>query len=415
MIKNSIIYLLSSSLNKALPIFFLPIITRYIDPSNFGKLSIFLVIVTFYNAIIGMNVQINISKNYFIVPKSELSRIIGSSVILVFITAVIFLIITILFSKTIMFYSGVNTKWIFSIPLIVFFMVFNVLNLTLMINERKAIKHAFFEITQAFLYMGLTFMFLVVFDWDWHSQVFGMIVSYLVLFLLGWRYMSMNNLIDLSVSRRDVVSIYKTSVPLVPHVLGGAILTLSDRVFLRNMEDLKVVGVYTVGYTFGMVVLLFTNSFIKAWSPWFYKQLNNPTEVAKIKIVKYTYFYVLGIILLAFMIGLFGRFILPFFVDKRYEGASIFIVWVSLGYAMFGIYQIFFPYLIVMNKTSYLGFSTSIATISNLILNYYLIGYYGAIGAAYATFVSYFIMCIFVFVYTQKHYPMPWLSFTFKK
>jgi O-antigen/teichoic acid export membrane protein len=411
MFKSSAIYLFSSLFNKSLPLLFLPVITNYLSPNEYGFLSVFLVLITFYNAIIGMNVQINISKNYFTVAKDELSKIIGSSIMLVFIISLCFLFFSIIFSGILKHYTGIDSNWIIIIPILVFFMVFNVLNLTVLINERKPLKHAVFEVGHAITYMGLTILFMVVFEFNWLSQILGMLISYFLLFMIGLKDMKMNGYIDLEFDKARLKNIFKVSIPMVPHVLGGAILTLSDRLFIERMLDMDAVGIYSVGYSFGMVVLLFTNSFIKSWSPWFYKQLSAPSEEKKIKIVRYSYLYIAGVLGFAFILGIFGVFILPYFVNNRYEGASEFIIWVALGYAMFGIYQIFFPYLIVLNKTSFLAFSTTITTVINLILNYFLISWYGAIGAAYATFLSYLIMCVLVFSFTQKHYPMPWLNF----
>lgn len=50
-------------------------------------------------------------------------------------------------------------------------------------------------------------------------------------------------------------------------------------------------------------------------------------------------------------------------MDERYHGASEFILWVSIGYAIQGVYKIFMPYLIHINRTSFLATSTVMAAI----------------------------------------------------
>ena len=90
---------------------------------------------------------------------------------------------------------------------------------------------------------------------------------------------------------------------MIPHVVGGIIITLSDRFFIESMVSLEMVGIYSVGYMFGMVVILFTTAFLKAWSPWFYKMLSNANYQNKIKIVKYSYLYILVIFIIAFLSG----------------------------------------------------------------------------------------------------------------
>ena len=56
----------------------------------------------------------------------------------------------------------------------------------------------------------------------------------------------------------------------------------------------------------------------------------------------------------------------------------------------------------------FLALSTSLAAIINLLLNYFFVNMYGAIGAAYATAIAFFIGAILVFEYQRRNFTMPW-------
>jgi O-antigen/teichoic acid export membrane protein len=173
--------------------------------------------------------------------------------------------------------------------------------------------------------------------------------------------------------------------------------------------DLETVGIYSVGYTFGLVVILFTDAFIKAWNPWFFKSLSDPIDNHKRAVVKYTYLYVFCVFLLALGIAFMAKWILPFVVDERFYGAEEYIVWIALGYAVHGIYKIFFPYMVLINKTHLLAYSSVIAALVNLVLNYWWIKSVGAIGAAYATIAAFMVSTIIVIHFQRKFYKMPWI------
>jgi Na+-driven multidrug efflux pump len=79
-----------------------------------------------------------------------------------------------------------------------------------------------------------------------------------------------------------------------------------------------------------------------------------------------------------------------------------------MGCAAQGIYKIFFPYLVHINKTSFLAVSTVFSACLNLILNYFFILKFGAIGAAYSTLLSYVLSAFLVFVYQSRRFSMPW-------
>jgi O-antigen/teichoic acid export membrane protein len=220
--------------------------------------------------------------------------------------------------------------------------------------------------------------------------------------------MKMRGYIVFHPDKKEIKAILTLSLPLIPHVLGSIIIAISDRLFIEKMVSLEMVGIYSVGYMFGMVVMLFTDAFIKAWNPWFFKNMTDPTPEQKRTIVKYSYLYIATIFVLAILISFVAGILLPYVVDEKYQSAKQFILWIAIGYAFQGIYKIFFPYLVHLNRTSFLAFSTVTAAIINLILNYVLIEKYGAIGAAYATIIAFCVSGFLVFWYQKRMIEMPW-------
>jgi len=405
-IKDSIIYLTTSSINRLIPFLLLPIMTKYLLPEEYGLLSVYMLFITLFTAFIGMNMHLNISKNFFQVSKDKMAIIVGNIFILLLITFGIYFFAVLFFAPKHVF--SIPFKWFLFIPIISLLMMINVINKTILRNEGKALLFGGFEISHSVINMGVTLILLIIYALGWYAQVYGLLLSYAIFFIVGLGYIKKHNYIVLKYDKAVFRNLLKVSLPLIPHVLGGVLLTMSDRIFIEKMIDLETVGVYSVGYTFGMIVLLFSQSFIKAWNPWFYKKLASPSDKNKRLIVRYSYLYIIGILVLSLFVAFFGSYILPYFVDEAYHQAAKYIFWISIGYSMFGVYQIFFPYLVHIEKTSFLAISTTIAAISNLILNYVCIKSFGAIGAAYATFLSYFLLFLLVSVYTQTHYKMPW-------
>ena len=93
-IKSSVIYLGSSILNKAIPFLLLPILTKYLSPEEYGVLSIFQLIISFFIAFIGMAIHTNVSKNFFKYTKKQTSLIIGNILIILLLTTLIYFMIT---------------------------------------------------------------------------------------------------------------------------------------------------------------------------------------------------------------------------------------------------------------------------------------------------------------------------------
>jgi len=407
-LKNSSIYLVTSLFNKAIPFLLLPILTRYLSAAEYGIISIFQIIISLYTALIGMAIHTNISKNFFKYSKAQIASVIGNSIFILIISTLAVFIITCFASVFYVSVFSVPSNWMIIVPIISFMFMINILNLTVLRMEGKALLFGTFEILNTFINMGVSVLLLVVFHYGWISRAIGISIAYFVFFIVSIIYMHKRDYLKFNINKKDLKSILSISIPLVPHGIGGIVMALSDRLFIEKMVGLEAVGIYTVGYMFGMIILLFTDAFIKAWTPWFFKKLAMPSLNDKNQIVKYTYLYLGLLLILALMVSFIGNLLLPYFVDSKFFGAGVYIFWIALGYVFFGIYQIFFPYLVHIKRTSFLAISTVIAALINLILNYVLIKYFGAIGAAYSTIISFAISAFLVFWYQKKHFWMPW-------
>jgi O-antigen/teichoic acid export membrane protein len=409
LIKNSFIYLGSSVLSKGAPFLLLPFLTSYLQPSEFGVLAIFMVINALYGAFIGMAIHTNIAKNFFNKTKSDLALITGNAFFILFATTAFYFFVTLIVASQYNTLFSIPTNYLLVLPILSFTTMVNQVHLAVLRSEGRAYIFGAFEIINALFSVATTLIFLIYFRMGWISQVLGMATASLVLGVIGVGYLNARGYLNLSFRKAETISILILSIPLIPHVLGSVVIAVSDRLFIEQMVGLEAVALYTIGYSFGMVVSLFTDALIKAWSPWFYQQLVDSTHEQKLNIVKLTYLYLVSVFVLAYVISLLGVFILPYIVDVRYTGAAEYIWWITLGYAIHGVYKIFFPFLVHINKTGFLAFSTATAAAINIVLNYLFIQKFGALGAAYATIVSYSVSALFVFEYQRRNFPMPWL------
>jgi len=409
LIKNSIIYLGGTILNKAIPFLLLPILTSYLATDEFGVMSIYLMMISFFSAFIGMSIHINVSKNFFKYSREQLALMIGNILIILCVTTLFYFLITLIASSVYDEVFSIPSVWLLIIPLISLMQTITSINLTILRNEGKASLYGVFEVTNTLLNIGIALLVLIQFDMGWFSRPVGIISAFSVFGVISIFYMFRNGYINMSYSTKEIKKILKLSLPLIPHVIGGIVIGLSDRFFIEEMISIEMVGIYSVGYMFGQVVMIFTEAFIMAWSPWFYKMLAEPTEEKKRRIINFSYLYIIATFGTAVFISVLAKLLIPYFLDERYKDAGDYVFWIAIGYAIHGVYKIVFPYIVHVNKTAFLAVSTTVAAVLNLVFNYVLIDYYGAIGAAYATGIAFGVSAILVFWYQNKHYKMPWI------
>ncbi|MBW3517567.1 oligosaccharide flippase family protein [Flavobacterium sp. NKUCC04_CG] len=405
------VYLGTSVINKAIPFLLLPILTKYLSPEEYGVLAIYQVMVSFVMPFIGMNMQNNITRNFFSQSKEFIAKLVYNLMVVLTGTFVIVLILI-----SIYLYLGgtrfdIPERWIFALPIIAYMNVFNDFNLTILRNSKKALQYGAFEISKTIIDLSLTILLIVVYNFGWEGRTTGMLLSTIIIGAISFYRIWKNGYLTFIFDRVQIKEILKISIPLIPHALGGVIMAFGDRIFIDQMVGKAEMGIYTVGYQFGMIMILFTTAFNQTWTPWVYELLAKDKMESKVKIVKATYLVGIGFVCLAFLITFISYFLLPLMTTKHYHGAFVHVIWIALGYAFFGMYTLVFPYGVHVGKTSYLGIITFSAAVINMIANYFLIKMNGAVGSAQATLISYIFMFVAVWWYSNKLYPMPWFKF----
>jgi O-antigen/teichoic acid export membrane protein len=407
--RSSSIYTIANILNSAIPFLMLPILTRYLTPVDYGIVSMFLVLVNFLMPLVGINIQGAISRQYFEKEEVNISQYIANALIVLFLNALIITIIISLFSREISELTHFPSKGLWMVVLVAVCQVIVQINLVIWQAQVKPFQYSVFQILQSIFNVLMTIYLVVKLGFGWEGRVQGQAIvvglfSLISLFIL-WR----NKWIKLNFNKRYIKHLFLFGGPLIPHAIGASIITMIDRLFITNMVGISATGVYTVGYQIGLIIGILQDSFNKAWVPWFYERLKNGDSNERRKIVKITYFYFVVIILLALVLSVISPWILKFFVGKEFLNANRYVLWIALGYAFNGMYKMVVNYIFFVQKTYILTLLTFLTAILNIIFNYFLISINGAVGAAQATTLSFFIVFVLTWFISNKVYHMPWI------
>ncbi|MGO3708361.1 MAG: lipopolysaccharide biosynthesis protein [Mesonia hippocampi] len=409
--KGFAIYLGSSIINKAIPFLLLPILTQYLSPEEYGILAIYQVMMSFAMPLVGMNMQNNITRNFFTQSKEYVGKMVYNLLVVLTGAATLLLLLLSVYLLLGGNHFSIPQRWVYALPLIAYMTMLNTFNLSILRNRKRALEFGAFEISKTFLDLSLTILLIVVYSFNWEGRALGVLVSTTIIGVVSIYRVWQSGYLLFKFDPMMIKEILHISLPLIPHALGGVILSLGDRVFIDQMVSTSALGVYTVGYQFGMIITLVSTAFNKTWTPWVYELLGKNDENSKKTIVKITYLVSAGLILMALALTGVSYYLLPFMTAEEYHGAFVHVIWIALGYAFFGMYTLVFPYGVHVGKTSYLGVITFSAALINLAANYVLIQYNGAVGAAQATLISYMYMFFAVWWYSNKLYPMPWFNF----
>ena len=406
--KNSFVYTSFNVIRSAIPLFLLPILTRYLTPTDYGIVATFQILVAFSVVFVGLNTHGAVSVSFFKMNGEELRVYIYNVVIIGLVSFIIIFLIVFLYRMPLSYILKFPENWLPYIILVGLCQFFLTLALTLWRVEQKALPYGIFQLSLTILNVSLSLIFVILLGWQWQGRLLGITLTLAIFSLLSVFIIYKKKYVQFTLNKAHIKDALLFSIPLIPHALGNWIITAIDRIFINSMVSVAATGIYTVGYQVGMIIGLIAASFNQAWSPFLFEKLKAGSSTAKIKIVKLTYLYAIGIILLALMLSIIAPYLLKFFVGKEFYFSYTYVIWIALGYAFTGIYYMVAGYIFYMKKTYMLSAITFSVACTNVVLNYVLIKANGAIGAAQATTVSLFLSFVFTWICSTKVYKMPW-------
>ncbi len=418
-LKHLSVYTFVSFLGAGISFFLVPYLSYYIKPAEYGILSLLSTFVTILVPFIGLTASGLVTVEYYrIKDKKEYARLFSSIQILPVAPFLFFLLLTILFPDLFARFFEIppeKKNWIIlSVPIALFTIYYETL-LAFSIIEKKPLIYALFNVSRLLLEVGLTILLITRFGFGWEGRLMSLLITTTIMTIIGFIFFFRKKLLTTKISWHYIHTGLLFGLPLILHTVGKFLINQSDRIFIAKMISLDEAGIYNIGYQVGMIMLLIVNAMGNFFRPFLFERLSDLTYTAKQNIVKmgYTLVGLMFFILIIMTVG--APFFFKWFVSEQYQRGTIFVSWIGLSYVFWGIYIIFSGFIFYTKKTTILAWLAVVNVILNLGLNYFLIKKFGAMGAAYATCISCFVLAVIIIGIVDKMYKLPWFKFKLQK
>lgn len=402
----SSIYVGSSGASAAVVFLTLPILTRILTPDDFGVLGLLAATSGVLSTVVGLNPNLIVSSRFAILSREALRELISASVPLTLATGALAWLA--LLTATRVWTDWNLPGWVlFLLTVMAILGVYRNLGLTVFQMRHRPKAYAAIEVGAA-LFSGLLALVLVIgFDLDWRGK-FAADAAAAVLFgaaLLVW--LARRGYLTLSVSSERLRALVVSSIPLSVHALAYWALNAQDRYFVGVMVGVSAVGLYSVAYTLGQALNLVHTGVIRGFSPYFYERARLG-ESERLRIVRFTYAYILLSLLLwaAFVLG--AWWVAPLYLGPTFAGGIAIVPWVALAYTFNAIRNCMIGYLYIAERTGLIGVLTGGAAVLNAVLNFVFIRWWGVLGAAIATAVTFAVVAALTTILAVRVHPMPW-------
>ncbi len=410
---NVLVYTFVGFFGPGVNFLLMPVLSHYLSPSDYGIAVLLSTYVAFLAPLMSFMAHGLIPVSYFqITDKKEFASAFSSiSFIPLLPTIVLFLLFWLSFNSL----EGLlelppHTKWwvltIFPVSLMA---TISDTTVYYLINANRTKVFAIYNIMKTVVEVGLTLLFVIHLHMGWKGRILAGLISMVVFSLFSLVYFRYRGLLTTDIRWTYIRQGLLFGAPLILHTIGKVFVHQADRLFISKMISVSEAGVYSVGYTIGTVVMIAGTALANVVSPRIMANLENPGPQEQKYIRRITYAAIGGLAVLVLIMSLTGPLFFRYFMDARYAAGSQYVSWVSLAFLFYDIFIIFSPAVYFYKKNGLFARLAIISIINNFIFNYVLIKYCGAIGAAYATALSFFISMSLLVIRVYRM--LPWMRF----
>ncbi len=415
--KSMSVYTVSNLLRQAIGFVLLPVITAYLSKGENGDLTTITSMVTLLGSFMILSAPGAINLEYFRQDqgKENFPTYISSTLVNPLILFLVLTFLAFLFGPVLSNRFEIPVNWIYVIP---FLSLTTLLPQVLSIiyqAKNQSFQYAAYNVSMTTLDLLFSLLLIIGLSMDWEGRIIGNFGTKILFGFIAFFILYRSKLIRFNINWAYTKDAFFFGLPLIIHILSVNVMDLSDQLFIREMIGKEELGVYSIGYKVGMIILILQAAIVMAWQPFLFNKLKEITPKKKREIVRLSYLIMAGIAVAAGILYLVSPIIFKYFVlSQEYQGGIKYVGIIALAYVFLGWYKMFSSYIIYTKHNKYLSYIAVFNIIFNLVLNYFLIGKYGTMGAAYATAISYFCFFAITATVSQMVYPMPWLR-TFEK
>lgn len=377
------------------------LIARYLGPEKFGTFNYVISFVSLLAVLAEFRLQ-NILTRELSKKNNDTNSLLGSA----FYISLFFATIGYLLSSTISYFLHIDENYQIHLFILLyassyFFQTLRILR-SFYISKYNNIYISKIEFIAAILILLFTILF-IIFDF---SLVYFILLRifdvFIISFFLWFFYSKKFNSIKLWRSNRDtIISLVKSSFPLVLSGVAIMVFQRIDQIMLGQMIGLESVGQYSAAVTVIGFISFIPVIVAESYAPNLVKNISNPVydsirqNFSDVLIWGTIFFSILLYFTSPIIINiLFGPEYIP--AIKILKLFSIKAVFVSMGAVS--------AQIMIVENTHQLAYVKSVfGGISNIILNYFLIESIGMIGAVWASLFAFLLSSYIAHLFIKRY------------
>ena len=379
-----------------------PILTRLINPEQYGNISLILITINFVTLIILMGLDQGYMREFYEEDNKELlSCTLMINICSLFILALFFLFFSEDLSDFIFGFYDVELLFLFY--LIIMFSVFIRYMQIKLRMQGDALLYSLIMFSQSFLNFIFTYSFIVYIGLlPIKSVVLAQVISLVVvLVLLYFKNINISMIwFNYERSKLLLFRVVKYSLPIFFSSILIWVMYSSDQYLLKIFSDSYQLGLYSAANKLCSALVIIQMLVVTYWVP---LSLKWNSECKSIKYYEFIFDLSIVMFLIIYILFLFLDKYLIILLGVDYREVILFIPILIIYPIFMTLSEIGSIGLIIKRKSLAILFVSFLCAVVNVLFNAFLIPSYGATGAAIASFIT-FLLYFYIKVLLSNYY-----------
>jgi O-antigen/teichoic acid export membrane protein len=408
--RTSGLYFAGSLVNGLAFLVFIPIFTRYLNPTDYGIVATATVLTNIFVIAQGLNAYGLVARTFFDKDSNRLASLVSTASWSALAISLVLCLVVGFGGGWFAQWTGFPAAWLPAVVVLAFCGVIQSNYQALLQARQEPWRYVLNQTTGTVLALGLSLWLVVDLGWNWQGRLLGMLlgaggVCVICIFGLSSRL----KLLRFTWSPTAMRELLHFGIPLIPHVLGGWVMTMSARLYLNNMASVADTGLFSLAFNLVTPVTMLVGALNNTYYPWLFGKLSNPDSMNPLQLCRGLLMIAFLLVIAGFCFGFIAIQALPYIAGPEFQAAGPYILWLSLTAAVSGVYFIFGNFVVYSKRTTLMTWRADfLGGLFVLVFCPLLILWIGPIGAAVASCLGYVVTTIGCFHAARIAHPMPW-------
>jgi O-antigen/teichoic acid export membrane protein len=401
LIKNTSIYALGDIIPRLLTFISLPILTRYLSPSDYGIVNYVNTLNTFLLALGFLSLNTYYLVFYYRCKDSqEQKKLLGNLTSFVLLLNAALVVILLVFGKY--FFSFLGSKIDFYPYIVIgvftnFFNLFSILPAALYRILEKPLPLTLLNVSRGIVTLILTLVLVMHFHYTALGVLYsGLIVNFIYAFI--FLYSTRKHIIWNLCFKQIKVALAFT-LPLLPGSIAYYLTTISDRILIDKYLSLTELGIYSTAATIALILNIFSFGAYKAFEPYIFKNWGQDSFMRIFENIRNAFVYIL--LIGALCLSVFSKEFFQIMTDVKFHQAYFYVPMIIIGVYSSSLSMLYGTIITAKGKTKINSMISITGASISVVLNILFLPKFGLITAAIVSSLALTVMLFISMWYAQ--------------